>query len=45
MAGVPGREGSVVGAEVLVPIGLIMVRQVDYARECTLPSNAGPSTS
>ncbi|KAH8106305.1 hypothetical protein BXZ70DRAFT_431020 [Cristinia sonorae] len=33
------RLGSIVGAEVLAPLGLILIRQVDHARICTLPSS------
>lgn len=39
IAGVPGREGSQVGAEVMGPLGVMLMRQSDYATECTTPSN------
>lgn len=29
------------GADILVPIGLILTRQADYAVECTTPNNSG----
>ncbi|KAH8104032.1 hypothetical protein BXZ70DRAFT_1005586 [Cristinia sonorae] len=38
LAGTP-RLGSVVGAEVMGPLGLLLIRQADHARICTLPSN------
>lgn len=37
--GVSGRVGGAVGAEVMAPLGLIMLRQADYAQECTTPSD------
>ncbi|KAL4241419.1 hypothetical protein ABKN59_000299 [Abortiporus biennis] len=39
LAGVPGREGAAVGAEIMAPLGLILMRQADYANECTAPSD------
>ncbi|KAH8104022.1 hypothetical protein BXZ70DRAFT_1005576 [Cristinia sonorae] len=38
LAGTP-RLGSVVGAEVMGPLGLLLIRQVNHARICTTPSN------
>ncbi|KAH8106304.1 hypothetical protein BXZ70DRAFT_431326 [Cristinia sonorae] len=32
------HSGSLVGAEVLAPLGFIMFREVDHARVCTLPA-------
>jgi len=37
IAGISGRESSLVGAEVMAPLGLILIRQADYATECTTP--------
>lgn len=37
--GVPNRVGSAVGAEVLAPLGLVLIRQADYAIECTTPKD------
>ena len=34
-----GREGSLVMAEVLAPLGVLLMRQTDYAVECTTPSD------
>lgn len=39
IAGVQGREGNQVMAEVLAPLGVILMRQTDYAVECTTPSD------
>ncbi|THH33628.1 hypothetical protein EUX98_g499 [Antrodiella citrinella] len=33
-----GTTGGLVGAEVLVPLGLVMIRQADYARTCGDPN-------
>ncbi|TCD66825.1 hypothetical protein EIP91_000903 [Steccherinum ochraceum] len=33
------RPGGLVGAEVLSPMGLIMIRQSDYAQSCTIPDS------
>ncbi|TCD66645.1 hypothetical protein EIP91_001062 [Steccherinum ochraceum] len=33
--GIDGVDGSVVGAEVMAPLGLILIRQADYALQCT----------
>lgn len=38
--GVSGRDGGAVGAEIMAPLGLIMLRQADYAIECTTPSDS-----
>ncbi|KAH8103628.1 hypothetical protein BXZ70DRAFT_926691 [Cristinia sonorae] len=45
LAGVDGREGGVVGAEVLVPLGLILIRQSDYATFCTTPKRRSTTTT
>ncbi|KAI0699138.1 hypothetical protein BC835DRAFT_1412805 [Cytidiella melzeri] len=39
IAGVQGREGSQVMAEVLAPLGVVLMRQSDHAVECTTPSD------
>lgn len=39
LAGTGVSPGSVVGAEVLAPLGLILMRQADYAIYCTTPSD------
>ncbi|KAI0343224.1 hypothetical protein BDW22DRAFT_1356832 [Trametopsis cervina] len=39
IAGVPGRRGSQVMAEALTPLGVILMRQSDYAIACTTPSD------
>ena len=39
LAGTGSGPGSVVGAEVMAPLGLILMRQADYALECTQPSS------
>ncbi|KAI0821567.1 hypothetical protein BC629DRAFT_1435371 [Irpex lacteus] len=37
IAGVKGREGGPVMAEVLGPLGVLLMRQVDYGVECSQP--------
>jgi hypothetical protein len=39
IAGVQGREGSQVMAEVLAPLGVMLMRQSDYGIECTTPTS------
>ncbi|CAL1701572.1 unnamed protein product [Somion occarium] len=39
LAGLPGEQGSVVGGPVMVPLGLMLMRQADYAIACTTPSD------
>lgn len=39
VAGVDGREGGTVSAEVFAPLGLILMRQADYAYQATTPSS------
>lgn len=39
IAGIEGREGSQVGAEVMAPLGVMLMSQSDYAIECTTPSS------
>lgn len=39
VAGVDGREGGTVAAEVLAPLGLMLMRQADYALLTTTPSS------
>lgn len=38
ISGVPGREGSLIGAEVLGPLGIMLMAQSDYSIQCTTPS-------
>jgi len=40
IAGVEGREGGQVMGEVLAPLGVMLLRQSDYAIECTTPDNS-----
>lgn len=40
LAGVEGRQGAQVGAEVMAPLGVMLMRQSDYAIECTTPSDS-----
>lgn len=39
IAGPSGRQGGTVSAEVLAPLGLMLMRQADYSKECTAPSD------
>lgn len=39
IAGPSGRVGGVVSAEVLAPLGLMLMRQADHAKECTIPAD------
>ena len=39
LSGVDGRAGSQVGAEVLAPLGIVLMRVDDYGITCTTPSD------
>lgn len=45
LAGTGKASGSVVGAEVMAPLGLIMMSQADYALECTNSDSEGVELS
>ncbi len=43
VAGIDGRKGSKVGAEVMVPLGLLLMKHAEYVVECSKPRSSSDS--